>query len=100
MLDARGAEPEPLVEAYRSKGRTTPEHLRRTLSAILWRHRSGGTWRTNPEDRGTLVTSRKALERLWARLKAWRAIAARYEKTAGSFIGVLPLAAAVAWLRR
>ena len=33
-----------------------------------------------------------------ARLKEWRAIATRYEKTASSFMGVLCLAAALDWL--
>ena len=39
------------------------------------------------------------LWRLWARLKEWRAIATRYEKTASSFMGVLCLAAALDWLK-
>ncbi|PWC26288.1 IS5/IS1182 family transposase, partial [Pseudoroseomonas aestuarii] len=36
---------------------------------------------------------------LWARLKEWRAVATRYEKTARSFIGILCLAAAADWLK-
>ena len=35
----------------------------------------------------------------WIRLKEWRAIATRYEKTARSFMGVLCLKAALDWLR-
>ena len=35
-----------------------------------------------------------------ARLKEWRAVATRYEKTARSFMGVLCLAAAIDWIRR
>jgi DDE family transposase len=38
------------------------------------------------------------VERLWARLKEWRAIATRSEKTAHSFMGVLCLAAALDWI--
>ena len=38
--------------------------------------------------------------RLWARLKEWRAIATRYEKTAASFLGVLALAATIDWIKR
>ena len=34
-------------------------------------------------------TNRTVVERLWARLKEWRAIVTRYEKTASSFMGVL-----------
>jgi hypothetical protein len=42
----------------------------------------------------------QTIERLWARLKEWRAIATRYAKTASSFMGVLCLAAALDWLKR
>ncbi|KQP93974.1 transposase [Methylobacterium sp. Leaf119] len=38
-------------------------------------------------------------ERLWARLKEWRAVATRYEKTVCSFTGVLCLAATLDWLK-
>jgi transposase len=42
-----------------------------------------------------IYTNRHQVERLWARLKEWRAVATRYEKTAISFTGVLCLAATV-----
>jgi len=41
----------------------------------------------------------QTIENLWARLKEWRAIATRYEKTACSFMGVLCLAATLDWLK-
>ncbi|WP_244540092.1 transposase, partial [Methylobacterium sp. 13MFTsu3.1M2] len=47
-----------------------------------------------------IYNNRNQIERLWARLKEWRAVATRYEKTAASFIGVLSLAAALDWLKR
>lgn len=40
-----------------------------------------------------IYTNRNVVERLSARLKEWRAVATRYEKTAASFTGVLCLAA-------
>ena len=43
--------------------------------------------------------NRNKVERLWARLKEWRAVATRYEKTASSFLSVLSIAAAIDWLR-
>jgi transposase len=46
-----------------------------------------------------IYNNRNIVERLWARLKEWRAIATRYEKTACSFMGVLSLAAALDWLK-
>ena len=47
-----------------------------------------------------VYTNRNRVERLWGRLKEWRAVATRYEKTARSFMGVLCLAASLDWLRR
>ena len=41
---------------------------------------------------------RNKIERLWAKLKKWRAIATRYEKTACSFMGVVCLKAALHWI--
>jgi transposase len=46
-----------------------------------------------------IYNNRTFVERLWARLKEWRAVATRYEKTAASFLGVLCLAAAADWLK-
>lgn len=46
-----------------------------------------------------IYNNRNVVERLWARLKEWRAVATRYEKTARSFVGVLCLAAAMDWLK-
>jgi transposase len=43
--------------------------------------------------------NRHLVENLWARLKEWRAVATRYEKTARSFLGVLCLAATVDWVK-
>ncbi len=42
-----------------------------------------------------IYNNRNWLVRLWARLKEWRAVATRYEKTATSFLGVLSLGAAI-----
>ena len=46
-----------------------------------------------------IYINRNKVERLWARLKEWRAVATRYEKTASSYMGVLCLAAALDWLK-
>ena len=43
--------------------------------------------------------NRNRVERLWARLKEWRAVATRYEKTACSFMGVLCMAATMDWIK-
>lgn len=50
--------------------------------------------------RDWIYNNRNLVERLWARLKEWRAVATRYEKTTASFLAVLCLAATFDWLRR
>jgi transposase len=47
-----------------------------------------------------IYNNRNRVERLWGRLKEWRAVATRYEKIAQSFMGVLCLAASMDWIRR
>jgi len=42
-----------------------------------------------------IYVNRERVEQMWNRLKEWRAIATRYEKTAHSFLSVLHLAAAL-----
>ena len=42
---------------------------------------------------------RHRVEQARGRLKEWRAVATRYEKTASSFLGVLQVAAAMDWIR-
>src|SRR3954449_10135818 len=46
-----------------------------------------------------IYANRNHVERLWARLKEWRAVATRYEKPPSSFMGVLCLAATLDWLK-
>jgi transposase len=46
-----------------------------------------------------IYNNRNRVERLWGRLKEWRAVATRYEKTAASFLGILHPAATMDWLR-
>ena len=46
-----------------------------------------------------IYNNRNPVERLRARLKEWRAVATRHEKTACSFMGVLCMAAALDWIR-
>lgn len=49
---------------------------------------------------GLIYSNRNRVERLWAQLKEWRAVATQYEKTTASFLGVLCLAAVLDWIKR
>jgi transposase len=46
-----------------------------------------------------IYTNRNLVERFWSRVKEWRAVATRYEKTERSFMGVLCMAATMDWLK-
>jgi transposase len=45
-----------------------------------------------------LYKARHLIENFFARLKQYRCIATRYDKTAAAFLGAVHLAAAVVWL--
>jgi transposase len=70
LSDGQWALLEPLIEACRPKGRTPPQDLRRTLSAILWRHQNGAKWRAVPEELGPWWRAAQIFIR-WARAGVW-----------------------------
>ena len=52
LTDEQWAVLKLMVEVCRPKGKTPPEDLRRTVSAIVWRHENGAKWRAIPADYG------------------------------------------------
>jgi len=52
LSDTAWAVWEPLIEEVRPRGKTPPKELRRTISAIFWRHRNGAKWRSIPCELG------------------------------------------------
>src|SRR3954467_11197356 len=52
LTDTQWGRLEPLVEQCRPKGKTPPQDLRRTLSALVWRHENGAKWRATPAEPG------------------------------------------------
>jgi transposase len=67
LSDAHWMRLEPLIEACRPKGKTAPQDLRRTISAILWRHENGAKWRAIPADLGPWSRAAQMFIR-WAHL--------------------------------
>src|ERR687889_847530 len=61
---------DPLIEACRPQGKIPPQDLRRTLSAILWRHQNGAKWRAVPEELGPWWRAAQIFIR-WARAGVW-----------------------------
>ena len=70
LTDAQWAMLEPLVEQCRPKGKTPLLDLRRTFSAILWRHENGAKWRAVPAELGPWWRAAQTFIR-WARLGVW-----------------------------
>src|SRR3954451_3045234 len=70
LSDAHWMSLEPLVEACRPKGKTPPQDLRRTLSAIVWRHQNGAKGRVVPAELGPWSRAAQTFIR-WARLGVW-----------------------------
>ncbi len=48
----------------------------------------------------TLYRLRHRIENFFARLKQWRGIATRYDKTAQNFLGAIHLVCAMTWMTR
>ena len=61
---------ERLSEACRQRGKPPPQDLRRTLSAILWRHQNGAKWRSIPDELGPWWRAAQIFIR-WARAGVW-----------------------------
>jgi transposase len=70
LTDTQWLRLEPLIEACRPRGKTPPQDLRRTISAILWRHQNGAKWRAIPADLGPWSRAAQTFIR-WARLGVW-----------------------------
>jgi transposase len=70
LSDTQWAVLEPLVEACRPHSKVPPSNLRRTKSAILWRHENGAKWRSLPSDLGPWWMAAQTFIR-WARLGVW-----------------------------
>jgi len=70
LTDGAWRDLEPLIEACRPKGKTAPKDLRRTLSAIVWRHQNGAKWRAIPAELGPWSRAAQTFIR-WAHLGVW-----------------------------
>src|SRR5881397_2979408 len=78
LTDAHWTRLEPLIEVCRPKGKTPPQDLRRTLSAIVWRHQNGAKWRAIPAELGPWWRAAQTPDQVrgrlfirWAHLGVW-----------------------------
>jgi transposase len=79
VTDEQWAVLEPLVEACRPHAKVPPSNLRRTISAILWRHTNGAKWRAVPEEFGPWWMAAQTFIR-WSRLGVWERLLAKVQE--------------------
>ena len=79
MTDAQWAVLEPLIEAVRPPAKVPLRHLRRTISAILWRHDNGAKWRAVPAELGPWWMAAQTFIR-WSRLNVWERLLTLVQK--------------------
>ena len=70
LTDAQWAVLGPLIEQCRPPAKVPPRHLRRTISAIIWRHDNGAKWRALPTELGPWWMAAQTFIR-WTRLGVW-----------------------------
>jgi transposase len=75
LTDEQWAVLGPLIEACRPAAKVAPQHLRRTVSAIIWRHNNGAKWRALPEALGPWWMAAQTFIR-WSRLGVWERLLA------------------------
>ena len=75
LTDEQWAVLEPMVEACRPPAKVPARNLRRTISAILWRHENGAKWRSLPEEFGPWWMAAQTFIR-WSRLGVWERLLA------------------------
>ena len=70
LTDTQWTVLEPLIDACRPAAKVPPQHLRRTISAILWRHDNGAKGRAVPDELGPWWKAAQTFIR-WSRLEVW-----------------------------
>jgi transposase len=82
LSDAQWAVLEPLVLQVRPRGKTLHKDLRRTMEAIIWRHRSGAPWRDVPPELGEWINAAQTFIR-WAKRGVWERLLELAQERAG-----------------
>src|SRR3954467_2108430 len=89
LADAHWMKLEPLIETCRPKGKTPPQDLRRTLSALVWRHQNGAKWRAIPAELGPWSRAAQTFIR-WARLGVWERLLLLAQERGAKSVGSNP----------
>ena len=75
LTDEQWAVLAPLIEVCRPAAKVPPQHLRRTIGAIIWRHDTGAKGRALPAGCGPWWMAAQTFIR-WTRLGVWERLLA------------------------
>ena len=78
---------EPLIQACRPPTKRPSPELRRTITAILWRHENGAKWRSIPAELGPWRMAAQTFIR-WSRLGVWERLLALAQEQRGVELGM------------
>lgn len=87
MTDEQWSVLEPLIQACRPHTKRPSPELRRTISAILWRHENGAKWRSIPAELGPWRMAAQTFIR-WSRLGVWERLLALAQEQKGVELGM------------
>src|SRR5215217_3319530 len=77
----------PLIERCRPPHKTEHHNLRRTIAAIIWRHKKGAPWRDIPAELGPWWMAEQTFRR-WTRHGAWERLLELAQEKGGVELGM------------
>jgi len=88
LTDAQWVVLEPLVARCRPQAKVPSSNLRRTISAILWRHTNGAKWRAIPAELGPWWMAAQTFLR-WSKLGVWERLFERAKAASWPELGLV-----------
>ena len=87
LSDAQWEALAPLIEACRPHHKTECDDLRRSIEAIIWRHRNGAPWRSIPPHLGPWWKAAQLFNR-WRHHGVWERLLERAQERDGVKLGM------------
>ena len=88
LKDAQWEALAPLIEACRPHHKTECDDLRRSIEAIIWRHRNGAPWRSIPPHLGPWWKAAQLFNR-WRHHGVWERLLERAQERDGVKLGMV-----------
>ena len=88
LTDAQWDALAPLIETCRPHHKTECDNLRRSIEAIIWRHKNGATWRSIPPHLGPWWMAAQLFNR-WRHHGVWDRLLERAQERGGVKLGMV-----------